>query len=37
LPGHAGRQVGAMKSQMPPVCIFAASFMLRTISKGAER
>ena len=29
--------LGAMKSQMPPVCIFAASFMLRTISKGAER
>ena len=32
-----GGRLGAMKSQLPPVCIFAASFMLRTISKGAER
>ena len=32
-----GGRLGAVKSQLPPVCIFAASFMLRTISKGAER
>jgi hypothetical protein len=37
LPGHAGRQAGRQESPLPPACISAASFMLRIISKGAER